>query len=246
MTSITHSIGFALANLLHPRMLWLMIWPLVIALGLWGTLAIVFWAQLALAFAEWMQSGLAHAPFISQWDFTTATLFLAKVLILVMLVPLIQLTALLVLSIFGMPKMVEHVASRSYPQLERRKGGSLAGSVWNSSVGLAGLIGLGLVSIPFWIFPPLWPLIPIAILGWVNQRVLRYDALAEHASPEEMRRLFAARWGGLYAMGLILALAAYIPLLGFFAPVLLGLSFIHYLLSALQDERVAPIEGSAL
>jgi hypothetical protein len=243
MTSITRSIGYALANILHPRMIWLMIWPLVIALGLWGTLAIVFWAQIALAIAEWMQSGLAYAPFIGDWDFTTATLFLAKALILVMLVPLIQLTALLILSIFGMPSMVEHVASRSYPRLERRKGGSLAGSVWNSSLGLLGLAGLALVSIPFWIFPPLWPLIPVAILGWVNQRVLRYDALAEHASAGEMRRIFAQRWGGLYVMGLILALAAYIPLLGFFAPVLLGLSFIHYLLAALEEERTAPIEG---
>jgi hypothetical protein len=79
----------------------------------------------------------------------------------------------------------------------------------------------------------------------VNQRVLRYDALAEHATHEEMRRLFARRWGGLYVMGLILALAAYIPLLGFFAPVLLGLSFIHYLLAALEEQRDAPIEGSS-
>jgi CysZ protein len=245
MSSIPRSLAYALANVLHPRMLWLMIWPLVVALGLWGTLAIVFWAQMALAIAEWMQQGLAHAPLISTWDFSTATLFLAKVLILVMLVPLIQLTALLILSIFGMPAMVEHVGGRSYPGLERRKGGSLAGSVWNSCVGLLGLAGLGLVSIPLWVFPPLWPLIPVAILAWVNQRVLRYDALAEHADAAEMRLLFAERRGALYLMGLILALASYIPLLGFFAPVLLGLSFIHYLLGALQERRAAPIEGGA-
>lgn len=246
MNSIPNSLVYALANILHPRMIWLMIWPLVIALGLWGTLAIVFWAQLALALAEWMQSGLAHAPLIGSWDFTTATLFLAKVLILVMLVPLIQLTALLILSVFGMPSMVEHVASRSFLRLERRKGGSLAGSVWNSSVGLAGLVGLGIASIPLWVFPPLWPLIPVAILAWVNQRVLRYDALAEHAAADEMRRLFSARWGGLYVMGLVLALLAYIPILGFFAPVLLGVSFIHYLLGALEGQRGAPIEGQVV
>jgi hypothetical protein len=245
MNTIPNSLVYALANILHPRMIWLMIWPLVIALGLWGTLALVFWAQLALMLAEWMQSGLAYAPLIGDWDFTTATLFLAKVMILVMLVPLIQLTALLILSVFGMPSMVEHVASRSFPRLERRKGGSLAGSVWNSSVGLLGLVGLGLASIPLWVFPPLWPLIPVAILAWVNQRVLRYDALAEHASAEEMRRMFSLRWGGLYGMGLVLALLAYIPLLGFFAPVLLGVSFIHYLLGALEEQRSAPIEAGA-
>ena len=89
MTSIPRSLAYALANVLHPRMIWLMVWPLVLALGLWGTLAIVFWAQLALAVAEWLQAGIDLVPYAAQWDLTTATLFLAKVLILLMLVPII-------------------------------------------------------------------------------------------------------------------------------------------------------------
>ena len=245
MTSIPRSLAYALANLLHPRMLWLMLWPLLVALGLWGTLAIVFWAQVAIAIADWLQAMLAHAPLVAHWDLADLTLFLAKLFILLMLVPIIQLTALMILSVFGMPAMVEHVASRAYPQLQRKRGGSFAGSAWNGVVGLLGLAGLGIVSIPFWVFPPLWPLIPVAILGWVNQRVLRYDALAEHADPVEMREIIAERRGALYVMGLVLALAAYVPLLGFFAPVMLGLAFIHYLLGALQQRRAAPIEGHA-
>ena len=100
-----------------------------------------------------------------------------------------------------------------------------------------GLLFLGLLSVPFWLFPPLWPVIPLVILAWVNQRLLRYDALAEHADPQEMKRIFAQRRGALYVMGLLLALVAYVPLLGFFAPVLFGLGFIHYLLGALMEER---------
>jgi hypothetical protein len=237
MNSIPRSLGYALANVLHPRMLWLMVWPLVLALGLWGTLAIVFWAQIALAIAEWLQAGLAYAPLIGQWDLTDATLLLAKLLVLLMLVPLVQLTAVMILSIFGLPAMVEYVAARSFPALERRRGGSLAGSIWNGIVALAGMLGLGIASIPLWIFPPLWPLLPLAILGWVNQRVLRYDALAEHADAGELRRLVAEQRGSLYLLGVILALLAYVPLLGFFAPVLLGLGFVHYLLGALQAQR---------
>jgi len=239
MTSLAGSLLYALANVLHPRMLWLMVWPLLLALGLWGTVSIVFWAQLALTLAEWLQSGLSYAPFISQWDLTDVTLFLAKLLILLMLIPLVQLTAVLILSIFGLPAMVAHVAARSFPDLEQRRGGSLAGSIWNSVVALAGMAVLGLASIPLWIFPPIWPLIPVGIIGWVNQRVLRYDALAEHADREEMPRVIAAHRGSLYLLGVILALAAFIPILGFFVPVLLGLSFVHYLLSALQAQRGA-------
>jgi CysZ protein len=239
MTSIADSLFYALRNVLHPRMLWLMVWPLVLALGIWGVVAIVFWAQLALTIAGWLQAGVGYLPYVSQWDLADVTLFVAKGLILLMLIPLIQLTALMILSIFGLPSMVAYAAGRTFPALEQRHGGSLAGSVWNSIVALAGMVGLGLASIPLWIFPPLWPIIPVAIIGWVNQRVLRYDALAEHADANEMRQVVAGHRGALYLLGVILALAAFIPILGFFVPVLLGLSFVHYLLSALQAQRDA-------
>lgn len=243
MIPVSRSLLYALGNLLHPRMIWLMIWPVLVALGLWGTLAIVFWTQLAAWLADLIQHWLATGVFAIAWNLETATRFAAHLMLFVLLVPLIQLTALLILSTFGMPAMVEYVAGRSYPDLQRRSGGSVSGSVWNGVVALAGMAGLGVASLAFWIFPPLWPLIPVAILGWVNQRVLRYDALAEHADAAEMRKLFGAHRGSLYVMGLILALAAYIPLVGFFAPVLLGLSFIHGLLAALKAHREAPVEG---
>jgi CysZ protein len=246
MSTVARSLLFALGNLLHPRMLWLMLWPVLIAVGLWGTVAIFFWAQLAAWLAGLINQWLTTGMLAIQWDMQGAALIGAKALILILLVPLIQLTALLILSSFGMPAMVEHVASRSYAQLERRKGGSLAGSLWNSLVALAGMVVLFFASIPFWIFPPLWPLIPVAIVGWVNQRVLRYDALAEHADAPEMRQLFTEGRGSLYLLGAVLALAAYVPFLGFFAPVLLGLSFIHYLLAALEVQRKAPNQGRLL
>ena len=237
MNAVVRSLVFALGNLLHPKMLWLMLWPLLIALALWGTLAIVYWAQLAMWLAGLINQWLTTGWFALQWDLQGAASIAAKILILIMLVPLVQLTALLILSSFGMPAMVDHVAARAYPALERRKGGSLAGSLWNGAVALCGMLLLFIASIPFWLFPPLWPMIPVAVLGWVNQRVLRYDALAEHADAAEMRRVFAGRRGNMYLLGLVLALMAYIPLIGLFAPVLFGLSFIHYLLGELRALR---------
>jgi hypothetical protein len=246
MNGVARSLVFALGNLLHPRMLWLMVWPLIVAFALWGTLAIVFWAQLAAWLAGVIHQWLTTGWFAIQWDVQGIALIAAKAMILILLVPLIQLTALMLLSVFGMPAMVEHVAARSYPGLERRRGGSLAGSLWNGVVALAGMVLLFVVSLPLWIFPPFWPVIPLAIVGWVNQRVLRYDALAEHATAAEMRQVFAGRRLTLYVLGLVLALLAYVPIVGWFAPVLFGLSFIHYLLAALRIHREAPIEGRVL
>jgi hypothetical protein len=41
----------------------------------------------------------------------------------------------------------------------------------------------------------------------------------------------------------VLALVAYVPLLGMFAPVVVGLTFIHYLLAQLKRLREQPVEG---
>jgi CysZ protein len=243
MRGIGASISFALGNLLHPRMLWLMLWPVLIAVGLWGLVAIWCWTGLVLWLADALRHWIETATFFVQWDASTVALVAAKILVIIGLVPLIQLTALLILGVFGMPAMVEYVAGGSFPVLERRHGGSFAGSVWNSMVALLGLVLLGIVSVPFWIFPPLWPAIPVVIMGWVNQRVLRYDALAEHGDAQEMQVVFKQRRGAMYLLGAVLALVAYIPVLGLFAPVLFGLAFIHYLLAELKALREAPIEG---
>jgi len=240
------SLLFAFRNLLHPRMLWLMVWPVLVAIGLWGVALFFMWAQLVLWLAERIRAGLAYATFWVEWDSTDVALFAAKLLVLLMLVPLVQFTALLILGIFGMPSMVEHVATRRCQSLARRRGGSFAGSVVNSSVAVLGLIGLGLLSLPLWFFPPLWPAIPLLIFGWVNQRVLRYDALAEHASEAEMTRIFREQRFTMYLLGVILALVAYVPFIGLFAPVVFGLAFIHYLLEALQRARGAPPEGEGI
>lgn len=230
---------YGLANLFHPRMLWLMIWPMLIALAVWGTLAIALWTRLALWLSGLLKQWLEPAMGFVRLDLGDATLIAANVVLFLLFVPLVYLTALFILGVFGMQKMVDHVASRSFPELQRRHGGGAAGSLWNGIVALAGMLAFFVVSLPLWVLPPLWPLIPLVILSWGNQRLLRYDALAEHADRQEMALLFRERRGHLYLLGVLLALLAYVPLLGFVAPVLFGLAFIRYLLGALAELRAA-------
>ncbi len=246
MNGIGRALMLAFTSALHPRMLWMMIWPLLVALGLWAGVAFLFWAQAVAWLVGLMNQWVLSSSLLVSWDLSDAAVFIAKILILISLFPLIQLTALLILGIFSMSKMVEHVAERHYPQLERRRGGSFAGSLWNGLVALCGLVLLFLASLPLLFVPPLWAVAPVAVLGWVNQRVLRYDAVAEHASAEEMRTLFRTRRSAFYLLGVILALLAYVPILGFFAPVLFGLAFIHFGLADLREMRAAPIAGEVV
>jgi CysZ protein len=235
--SIVGSLLFGLANVLHPRMLWLMVWPMLVSLVVWGIAALVLWTRLAVWLAQRLQQWLEPAAAFMRFDLGDAAVIAAHVMLFLLFVPLVYVTALFILGIFGMQKMVEHVAARSFPELERRHGGGAAGSAWNGMLALLGMAGMFLVSVPLWILPPLWPLIPLVILAWVNQRLLRYDALAEHADAGEMARIFRERRVGLYALGVLLALAAYVPLVGLVAPVIFGLAYIRYLLGALHSVR---------
>jgi CysZ protein len=231
------SLLYALGNLLHPRMLWLMLWPVLVSLAIWSTAAFFLLGWIVARLSEKLEQVLRDTLSFLTLDFTDWALIAAKVLVYLAFIPLVYMTALVILGVFGMPVMVEHVARRTFPQLERRRGGGTLGSVWNLLAALLGLLGLAIVTLPLWLFPPLWPVVPLVILAWVNQRLLRYDALAEHADAQEMRALFRERRAGLYVLGFGLALSAYVPFVGFFMPALFALAVIHYLLGALEARR---------
>ncbi len=230
------SLAYAAANLLHPRMLWLMLWPVLAALAFWSTVAFFLLGWVVARLAAKIDQ-LVHGVSFITFDVTDWTVIAAKVIVYLGFIPLVYMTALLILGVFGMPAMVDHVAARSFPGLERRHGGGALGSAWNGVVALLGMAGLALLSVPLWLLPPLWPLIPLLVMAWANQRLLRYDALAEHANGEEMRQIFGERRGTLYLLGFCMALAAYVPLVGFFVPAYFALAFIHYLLTALASRR---------
>ena len=241
MTEITRALARAFASLAHPKLLFLMIWPIALALIVWTVLAILFGAQTVV----WLQGYLtdsAVGAWASQWfPFDVVAAVLAWVALLVMFVPLVLVTATLIIAVVAMPTMVNHVAATHYPMLERRRGGTFAGSVWNAVVALVVFLVFSLLLLPLWFVPLFWPVLPVLLFAYFNQRVFRYDAVAEHASADEMRELFRRHGKSLYLLGIVLSLLAHIPVIGFFIPVVAGLAFIHYLLERVADLRRSPV-----
>jgi uncharacterized protein involved in cysteine biosynthesis len=235
--------GFA--SLLHPRMLWLMVWPILVALLVWVAVAALYWSQAATWIDLRLHQWPAYEWAISFWPMTLLATWLAWLLLLFLLVPMVLVTAVLIISVVSMPAMVAHVGERDYPDLARRKGGTLAGSVWNASVSLFLFMALFAVTLPLWLLPLLWPVLPVVLFGYFNQRVFRYDALAEHATAAEIVELIGRHRGELFLLGVALALIGHLPLIGLMMPVYGGLVFIHYGLARLGELRGAPIEGSA-
>ena len=86
--SIAGALLYGLANLLHPRMLWLMVWPMLVSLTLWGVAAFALWGRLALWLAQRLQQWLEPAAAFVRFDLGDAALIAAHVLLFLLFVPL--------------------------------------------------------------------------------------------------------------------------------------------------------------
>jgi hypothetical protein len=159
------------------------------------------------------------------------------VVIVILLTPAILITALLIAAVFAMPVLVGHVARRNYPQLERRRGGTIFGSAWNAFVAIGLFLVLWVVTVPLWLLGPIAALLPLLLSAYLNQRLFRYDALSEHASRDEMQRIFAEARGKLFLLGLITGVLYFIPPFSLIGPVFAALAFVHLCLAELARLR---------
>ncbi len=246
MREIFEALLGALASLVHPRMWLLMIWPMAVALIIWSVLAVIFGHQVFDAVQTHLAATEVYRSMVDIWPLSAMATILVWVLLAMVFIPLVLVTASLIISVVSMPVIIRHVAADRYPQLERRQGGSLAGSVWNATATLVILMLLALGTLPLWLMPFLWPVIPVLLFGFFNQRLFRYDALAEHADAAELRELLVACRGQWWGLGIVLAVLGHVPVLGFFVPVLGGLAFTHFGLARLQALRLTRRPGARL
>lgn len=191
MNDLIRSFGRALLSQLHPRMLFLTVLPFVVALLLWGAVLYFGWDAMngiarnaveSWTFMGWIKSGLNAIGMAGLWS------AIAPLLVITLLVPVIVVSILVFVSVTVVPRVMRFL-ERSYPRLERRKGGSLAGSVLHALLCTLVFIAVAVVTLPLWLIPPFFALIPPLLWGWLTYRVMTYDALADHATAEERRAI---------------------------------------------------------
>jgi len=236
MNSVINALFEAFKTLFHTRMLALMLWPMLVAMVLWVGAAALFWGN-------WIANltGLVQATPLEQWlaqgFLAVVSHYLISIMLVMLLLPVIYVTALVITTVFAMPVMVSHVAHKYYPELELRQGGSMAGSVGNAIIAILIYCVGWLLCLPLWLFSPLALLLPIILMAYLNQRLFRYDALAEHAGKEEYEQLIDSSIRKLYLLGALIGLLQFVPILNLFLPVYIGLAFIHLCLAELQQLR---------
>lgn len=224
MRAVANAYGRAVLSQLHVRMLVLSAMPLVLSLLLWGLL-LYFGLQPLL---DWLHTNFVDYEIFrttSDWLERLHLGFLKSVVVpffaLLLLLPLMILSALLFMNIAAMPFIVRHVGGRHYAKLEQKQGGSMLGGLRAALSSFAVFIVIWLATLPLYIFPPLAMISSAVLWGWLTSRVMSYDALADHASEEERRTIQRERRRDLLVMGLVSgAMGSLPPLLMAFGAVL--------------------------
>ena len=235
MTLVLDALSRAFRDLFRFQVLWIVLWPVLAAALLWMTLGVLFWDT----FSEWIASGLT-AIGIQTWLEDIEPKWVAYgvqgLVHLMLFVPLVFATALVLTALFAMTALIRLVADRDYPQLEHKSGGGFIGSLINALIAIVIFLGIWLITLPLWLLGA-GVIIPFVAAAYLNQRLFRYDALAEHASREEMDMVFSAQRASLWGLGLLTGLVQFIPFFNLFAPVLAALAFIHVCLARLAALR---------
>lgn len=260
MRSILIAFGRALYSQLHYRMLLLTLVPFVFAVVLWGVV---------LYFGLQPVIDAVQRLFMENEGFKIAGNLLAKVglsslktlivplIVMWVLLPLMIVSALIFIALFAMPVIVKHVASRHYPALQERKGGSFWGSLWMGISSILLFVVLWIVTLPLSAIPPLAFLTQMVLWGWLTCRVFSYDALSDHASAQERKDILRLHRWPLLVIGAITGMFGVAPTVlwlggALFPPlagiaiwlhvlvfIFAGLWFQYYCLEALDKFRAA-------
>lgn len=241
---VTLAFRRALVSQLHPKMLMALFLPFIIAF-LGGIILLwVFWSPLT----GWLNLQVESWDVVNQIDawlvgigLFSIQLYMVPLLAVAILLPLSGILGLVIAAIFVMPLVLRHLESREYQGLKRQGQYASAVGIWNA-VWVGGLFALGwLFTMPLWLIPPMPVVLPILWWAFAFTRMLRVDAIIEHASTQERRLLWRKHSRELWSIGLILALINLFPPAWLVLPVFSALVFAHFSLEALRQLRASDV-----
>lgn len=233
----------ALVSQLHPKMLAALLMPFVIALLGVIVLLWAFWTPLT----AWLDAQASQWDTINTidgwmlaWGWVSIKLYIVPIMAAGILLPSAGILGLVIAAIFVMPIVLRHIERREYPGLKRQGEHAITIGTWNALVvGAVFVIGW-VLTMPLWLFPPLAIVLPVFWWAFAFNRIMRVDALVEHATGIERRYLWRRHNASYWLIGLLLALLNLLPPMWLVLPVFSALVFAHYSLEALRRHRAGP------
>lgn len=234
----------AVVSQLHPRMLAALLLPFVIAFLGAVVLLWFFWQPLT-GWLDQEASSWGLFNTVNGWlvaaGLFSLKLWLVPLMAAGLLLPMAGILGLVIAAVFVMPIALRHLEHRDYRGLGRQGRHTTALGVWNA-VWVGTLFCLGwLFTMPLWVVPPLALLLPVFWWAFALNRMLRVDAMIEHASPIERRLLWRRHNRQLWLIAGCLAVINLIPLFWVVMPVFSALVYAHFCLEAIRRLRAETV-----
>lgn len=225
---------------LHPRMIAALFLPFVIAFLGAVVLLWFFWQPLT----GWMDQEASSWGLFNTVDgwlvalgMFSLKLWIVPLMSAGLLLPMAGILGLVIAAIFVMPIVLRHLERHDYRGLLRQGRHATALGTWNALwVGLLFCLGW-FVTMPLWLVPPLALVLPVFWWAFALNRMLRVDAMVEHASPAERRLLWRRHVRQFWLLGVCLALLNLVPLFWFVMPVYSALVYAHFCLDGIERLR---------
>ena len=245
LTAVAVSFKRALVSQLHPKMLAAVALPFIITLL--GAIILIwaFWTPLS----DWLEMQAADWGILNTIDgwlvaigLFSIKLYLIPLLAAGILLPMSGILGLIIAAVFVMPIVLGHLDKADYPGLRRNGHNATMLSAWNALwVGALFVVGW-LVTMPLWLFPPFAVVLPIFWWTFAITRMLRVDAIVEHADIKERGHIWKRHNRQWWLIGFCLALINLVPPAWLIMPVFSSLVFAHFGLEALRQHRLAGTE----
>ncbi|MFN7729354.1 MAG: EI24 domain-containing protein [Bdellovibrio sp.] len=211
---VMRSLLLGLRDFVHPRVILLSL--MVFLTG------ILFWV-IVLGFVGGPL--LAWITQMTTWDFTG---FWGILLLVLASFPIVLIVSLVLLSVLAFPWVRRFLSSRGYQDRPVMGQVSLVRQI--IEIFFVSLLGLGswlLFLVFFWV-PILPGIFTLAVLGWVQWRLLTLDQWSGTQSWEDLKRLRGLHQSEGFFLSFLLALGSLVPVFNLFLPVLSALCFAHW------------------
>ncbi len=240
LTLVGQAFRRALISQLHPRMLAALFLPFLVAILGAALLLWFFWTPLT----GWLdQEASSWGVFntVDGWlvavGLFSLKLWMVPLLAAGLLLPMAGILGLGIAAVFVMPLVLQHLEKRDYPGLRRQGQHATVLGTWNAIwVGFLFCVGW-VLTMPLWLLPPMALVLPVFWWAFAVNRMLRVDAMIEHASGPERRLLWRRHTRSLWLMAGILAVINLVPLFWLVMPVFSALVYAHFSLDAIRRLR---------
>lgn len=239
MSKILQALKQSFVSLFRLRMILLVVLPPILAVICSVFLVYMVTQKWGEGFVSFLNSIDVLKWVVTTTGFQSMAPVAAMTILMLLFVPVTYLTAVIFTSVFVLPFVIKWVAEADFKGLEKKRGGSIRGSLWNTLLATLLFVIVFAVTLPLWFLPGIPFLMPVLLTSWLNKRVFLYDVLQDYATSEERQKIDKEESHNLYGMGILLGFCTYLPLMIFFVPVFSALTYTYYGLNELSRRRAS-------